>query len=306
MINVPQLDSVYVKQIVDDIFSISPEVQIDYKINPKLFLAEARTDSDWSSNSHIIIFNNDNPRIIAILHELIHIKNSQMRRQNYYRSLIDEPNTASAQLIICFSSMYDHYCIHQFLVQNGLIKDDVDWVSFSRSFHCDSKDNQIQVMDIYFLCSCINEAGSYLRKYRKKLSQTIPNTFRIVDHIMENHSINMNSSEEQCLIDLRRKIKKACEIIPGFGEQFRNSFSIKRVFSEEEREENMSQCLHYLRVKNYPEPTLGVYYKKDVVPFVFIHDCNDNIELLNEKKPLGLFLDEFGYNEAYYSRETRG
>ena len=291
----------FVKQIVDEIFSISPEVQIDYKIDPKLSLAEARTDSDWSSNSHTIIFKNNNPRIVAVLHELIHIKNSQTRRQNYYRILIDEPNTASAQLLICFSSMYDHYCIHQFLVNKGLINDDVDWVSFSKSFHRDSKDNQIQIMDVYCLCSCINEAGSYLKKYRKKLSQTIPNTFGIVNKIMEEHNIGADSSEEQCLMDLRRKIKNACDVIPGLGEQFRNSFSIKRVFSEEEKEETISQCLHYSRVKNYPEPILGLYYKKDVVPFLFIHDCREIIELLNEKKPLGLFLDGFGYDEAYKS-----
>ena len=288
MIDLPLKDNQTVNKISSELLAIKPNIEISYEYGYK-GLAQIFLLNDFDKDRHHMFIKSDTIDAASLIHEMLHIKYGYENRIKWKEDYVDNHDNVMIQMYICFSSMRDHYRIHNFLVGEHLIDDEECWKSFINSGANDSN-----YMSLYCLCNCINEAGQYLNKYKKKLVAKIPNTYRMAIEIMRNHDIKRLNTDESIIMDIRRKITRLCKLVPYLQSQYKFALKMPYFFADKELNDNVKKNVICSSYKLKGSEVIGLFHKNDYIPFE-IYEYNERIiKKYNENTSLKSFLSFLG------------
>lgn len=178
------------ERLIREIKTISKDLKVKYFIDESHYTVGNvlkklnKIDMEYEFE---VIFGCHRPSEEDILHELLHLKRYILNEDvplfliydsNYFTHFVTE-----------FSTIFSHMHIYRELIAVKALNVDEKWDEFVA--HVDPR-NLFE--NISLLSNLINMKRNLLFKYKRILIDKIPNEFRIVNNVMKENSLNINSN----------------------------------------------------------------------------------------------------------------
>lgn len=291
MIKLPIYDD-NINAIISELLTINPNIEIDYSFNYD-GIAGILLESDMELDKHHLSIKDTFVKPDGMIHELLHIKYLHELKYKWAETFVKDSNNPQIQFYICFSSMKDHFRIHNYLVQMGYIGEEDCWIDYINGNTSD--DNY---MCLYSLCNCINESPTFFKKYQKRIEKKTPKTLKMAKLIMAGHSEKLFNDEKIFLQSVRTKIKKLCKIVDGLDIAYACSLKLIYFFNEQKMKNDWKQSIDYKIYEMNGERVIGLFPKNDPVPFSIYEDSDQMRRILSKNESLSRFLKTI---KCYYS-----
>lgn len=288
MIDLPIKNNPLIDEIVSNLLTIRPNIEISYEYGYK-GIANIFLPNDFANDKHHMYIKGNSTDVADLIHELLHIKFGYENKITWKQHYVNNPDNAACQMFICFSSMRDHFRIHKYLVKNRLTSDEECWKTYINS---NVNDNDFRCL--YKLCDCINEAGQYLDKYKKKLIAKVPTIYKMAIEIMRSHNVEKLVTDEAIIMDTRRKIARLCKLVPSLQNDYKHVIKMPYFFTNSELDENVKKNIVYDVYDLNGQKAIGFFHKNDYVPFEICKFKEESIEAYNMNPSLREFLTCFG------------